>query len=61
MFFIFPCTKCGCRIMAENTAEEKRIFTTTCKNCRAFHFFYFEKITRKTKKKKVKTFTEVDK
>lgn len=60
MFFFFPCTKCGLKIMAENTAKEKRIFTTTCKYCGAFHFFYFEKITRKTKKKQLKIFTEVD-
>lgn len=47
--------------MAESHAEEKRIFTASCKICSAFHFFYFEKITRKTKKKKVKHFTELDK
>lgn len=56
MFFFFPCTKCKFTLMAQNTAEEKRIFTTTCKNCGSFHFFYFEKMTRKTKKKQLKIF-----
>ena len=46
--------------MAQNTYEDKRNFTSTCKNCGAFHYFYFEKITRKTKKRKVKFFKEVD-
>lgn len=46
--------------MAENTAEEKKVFTTTCSNCKTFHFFYFEKMTRKTKKKQTKLFTELD-
>lgn len=59
MFFIFPCRRCGLKIMAENTAEEKKVFTTTCSNCKTFHFFYFEKMTRKTKKKQTKLFTEV--
>ncbi|MBO7066640.1 MAG: hypothetical protein J6W40_03400 [Alphaproteobacteria bacterium] len=45
---------------AQNTYEDKRNFTATCKNCGAFHYFYFEKITRKTKKRQVKFFKEVD-
>jgi len=59
MFFIIKCTRCGYDMMVENTAEEKRIFTTTCKNCRTFHFFFFEKKTRKTKKKQLKLFKGV--
>lgn len=56
MFFFFPCTKCGFTLAAQNTAEEKNVFKITCRNCGAFHFFYFNKITRKTKKKQVKLF-----
>lgn len=54
MFFFFPCSKCKFTLMAQNSAEEKTIFTATCKNCGAFYFFYFEKMTREIKKKQLR-------
>ena len=69
MFFFFPCAKCRFTLMAQNSAEEKTmsclrreqgsaeektIFTATCKNCGTFYFFYFEKMTREIKKKQLK-------
>jgi phage FluMu protein Com len=60
MFFTFPCTMCGLRIIAESSAEQKTVFTAKCSNCKTFHYFYFDKITRKTKKKQTRLFTELD-
>lgn len=51
MFFFFNCTKCGFTLMAENSQESKKAFKATCKNCGTYHYFYFDKLTRKQKKK----------
>ena len=51
MFFFFNCTKCGFTLMASNSQECKNAFKSTCRNCGAYHYFYFDKLTRKQKKK----------
>ena len=51
MFFFFNCTKCGFTLMASNSQEIKNVFKCTCRNCGAYHYFYFDKLTRKQKKK----------